>query len=1217
MSLTTRSSVQSFGTFQEHQNYHNRPFSSLSFTTTSEYTYEQSMLSRRESVATMESVGGYQSNSNSNYSTPTSSRPTSMVVPTPSRSNTSNSNRILQSAGGATGGGSVDLRRQATQKMALKQQQLRHQQQLRKKKALLLFPTERTRGAVGPGILQPVDISQIDLMPIEVSRGIIMSCIDEIKLRGLTHKYLFRNAFYSPSVEASLRLLKHPKKRNLFSVKALRIDTVGGLLTTVLSRTYPPLIPSDIQELFENPNGRFFFELLGLLPELNRYLFVEILDLCCELADRQSENHVSHSKLAIYPGSCCFGLEEYMPTWDTRYLMTPDLKKFSEAFYNIIYAYREERDLSAEELQVKLDKREKILAEERLELLEQEHGLEGAQIILRMEARLAQGLPAESPPLPAVPTSPSDLKEVSLYADRKERVVADDAISVLDMQIDLEDGDSSTSMDVSGDGQSQCPTTEDEKEEDEEEDVEKVMADLRRSVSVATLGYWSDNSTRLGGSTPSLNASSVLDASSTSNISLPQQHTYSRYNFITTIPVKVNATIPPNARPRLAHTKSLARFGSIAQNQFPVSPGDIFGISRHAIEQRELQEFLAVAREATTSRRRKSSFGKNGSGINGKRISQWRLQNKRLRLLSPASRSSLTRSPSFVAAHLATSPTFVLRRVPHHRNAVLLQAANNGNNSNSNQSQAAASTIVSPNTSPLSTSASLLVPTASRRGRTRQIRKVLEVYLSQGLTKEEALLQRTQDERRRKRDEKRAKLRAAREAEKLARRLVEQERIAEMERQAVLEQEQLKVMTMEETEVLEAFDYLTDSEFEEFMLLAGLTLQDVERIREKAAAAALEQVTEDIHATDRVHKAFSAVSTEKTDVVMVFKPEEKDEDVVVVAQASVQTEVISAVSNVKETAEKPSEEKVNNSTASTTTTFTTSAALAATTAATTIMDQPRKRYISPQHMTSMELLIKNTAVIGDSNLRCYPITPSSTARTTASDIAASAALSAAAIAASGGLLSQAATVMAALPNVQSAQAAEEEEVVEEVLSRDLGMAGNRSSVSLLITKGIPHLEQHQDSSSSASTFSSVSTSEEEEEEEEDEDEDEDSIFHDAQDSQEEEEEVEESTTAMTSTTTVTTTTSGNVQILEFETIVVEEEYDMSPPSSNFAYDSDGEELEILDVNHTHSTSPSGWSEGQQDIDMGMSMDDEEAAELQQLLESMTPEERHEFLRLSR
>ncbi|KAG0264945.1 hypothetical protein BGZ95_003460, partial [Linnemannia exigua] len=966
------------------------------------------MISRRETVATMESIGVYQPNSKSNHR-------------------------------GAMGGGSVDLRKQATQKMALKQQQLRHQQQLQKKKALLLFPTERTRGAIGPGILQPVDVTKIDLMPIEVSRDIIMSCIDEIKLRGLTHKYLFRNAFYSPSVEAALRLLKHPKKRHLFSVKALRVDTVGGLLTTVLSRTYPPLIPSHIQQLFENPNGRFFFELLGLLPELNRYLFVEILDLCCELADRQSENHVSHSKLAIYPGSCCFGLEEYMPTWDTRYLMTPDLKKFSEVFYNIIYAYREERDLSAEELQKKLDKREKVMAEERLELLEQEHGLEGAQIILRMEARLAQGLPAESPPLPAVPTSPSDLKEVSLYAGRKERVVADDAISVLDIQIDPENGDSSNSMDVSGgNGHSRDTAAEGEDDGDEEEDVEKVMADLRKSVSVATLGYCSDNGTRLSGSTSSISANSASAASSTSTISLPQQHTYSRYSFITSTPAKVNATTPANARPRLAHTKSLVRFGSIAQNQFPVSPGDIFGISRHAIEQRELQEFLTVAREATASKRRKSSFGnKNGSGSNGKRISQWRLQNKRLRPLSPASRSSLTRSPSFAAAHLAMSPIFVLRRVPHHRNSALLQAANNGNNSNITQSQAAASTTVSPTTSPSSTSAlaSLLVPTASRRGRTRQIRKELEVYLSQGLTKEEALLQRTQDERRRKRDQKRAKLRSAREAEKLARRLVEQERIAEMERQAVLEREQLKAMTIEETEVLEAFDYLTDSEFEEFMVLAGLTLQDVERIREKAAAAALEQVTEDIHATDRVQKAASAASAEKTDGAKAVKTDEKKEDVIVVVQESAQTEVISAVADVKATAEEPSLIKVNNSIA---TTFTASAATAAT--PTAAMDQPRKRHISPQHMTSMELLIKNTAVIGDSNLRCYPIIPSSTARTTAADIAASAALSAAAIAASGGLLSQVTTVMASLPNVQTTQAAEEEQVVEEVLSRDLGMA---------------------------------------------------------------------------------------------------------------------------------------------------------------------------------
>jgi len=50
-------------------------------------------------------------------------------------------------------------------------------------------------------------------------------------------------------------MLANPLKSSLFSVKMMRIDTVAGLLTTALSRTYPPLIPPHIQELFHNPNG--------------------------------------------------------------------------------------------------------------------------------------------------------------------------------------------------------------------------------------------------------------------------------------------------------------------------------------------------------------------------------------------------------------------------------------------------------------------------------------------------------------------------------------------------------------------------------------------------------------------------------------------------------------------------------------------------------------------------------------------------------------------------------------------------------------------------------------------------------------------------------------------------------------------------------------------------------------------------------------------------
>src|SRR5690349_14758243 len=123
-----------------------------------------------------------------------------------------------------------------------------------------------------------------------------------------------------------------------------------------------------------------------MLPELNRYLFVEILDVCCALVDQQKHNQISHSKLAVFPGSCCFGLNEYKPNWDTRYLMSADLRRFSSAFYHAIYAYREERDLTEEELQGKLEQRARVMEMERQAALEREHGYRGAQAILRMEA---------------------------------------------------------------------------------------------------------------------------------------------------------------------------------------------------------------------------------------------------------------------------------------------------------------------------------------------------------------------------------------------------------------------------------------------------------------------------------------------------------------------------------------------------------------------------------------------------------------------------------------------------------------------------------------------------------------------------------------------------------------------------------------------------------------------------------------------------------------
>ncbi|KAF9188994.1 hypothetical protein BGZ51_000170 [Haplosporangium sp. Z 767] len=722
---------------------------------------------------------------------------------------------------------------------------------------------------------------------------------------GLKHKHLFRNPFYSPSVEATLKLLLHPKKNRRFTVKMMRLDTVGGLLVTALSRTYPPLIPPHISEQFQNPNGRFFFELLGLLPEINRFLFVEIMDLCCDLADNQIYNHISHSKLAVYPGSCCFGLDEYMPTWDTRYLFTSDKKKVSSLFYHIIMAYREERDLSAEELQQKLDTRNRILEQERLEVLEKEHGLESALAIMRMEARIAQGLPAESPEIVSVQLSAStssmdDMKEVCLYGDRQEKIVADDAISVLDIQLD--DGTNDVAV---------VPNLDTVAEEKEDEDIEKVLADLRRSVSVASLGYAAEN--RQLRSTLSLSATTTMTtltaSSSTSTISSSATAAPS-----TTISSYKKSSAPAAtsiSRPNeLLRAKSAARFGSIAQNLFPVSPGDIFGISRHAIEQRELQEFLSVAR--TTKKRRKP--------IASKRITQWRLQNKLLRRRSSVSSSSSDSASSQFCGSTNRPVCMIQRYRSHHQLSYRRPISGNHLNSISLQ-QLKARLITTP---------------SLRRGRTRQFRKELEVYQARGLSVEEATKEYEQDIKKQRRREKRAK-----------------KAYAAAKKQAEIEAEAARAIakndgdvTMEEAEILEAFDYLTDQEFEEFMKLADLTMQDVERIREKAAAAALNQVTKDIQSAPST----SAVPVE---TVVITGPETSE-----TKSSSSPISITTASASFAEGEEKPK-------------------AMTSDSLELSAVQGRKSRPTSLPHMTSMDLLFKNATVIGDSNLRCYPTRPSS------------------------------------------------------------------------------------------------------------------------------------------------------------------------------------------------------------------------------------------------
>ncbi|KAF9161539.1 hypothetical protein DFQ26_004469 [Actinomortierella ambigua] len=699
----------------------------------------------------------------------------------------------------------------------------------------------------------------------------------------------------------------------------MRIDTVAGLLSTCLSRTYPPLVPVHIQEMFYNPNGRFFFELLGLLPELNRYLFVEILDLCCDLVDNHAYNQISPSKLAVCPGTCCFGLEDYLPSGGSRVLVNTNLQRFSGAFYHIIYAYREERDLSEEELQAKLDRRERQLEEERIAMLERVHGFEAAHAILRMENRIAQGLPAESP-VPA--PQPTDVKEISLYTGRKERVVADDAISLLDIELDDDDkdgfvprldgvaeGDEENEGTVGSRGSRRSRRSTSDSDDDEEENAARVAADLKKSVSVAAL----------------------------------------------------SPAYRPNNTPMspLSPRAAVSRFNTVSKNLHPVSPGDIFGISQHAIQRRELQSFLAVAR--TVKRRRLTSAQKQ----------QLRRQKARLHPLTQRShRHHHTVRPSQL---LDRSHALYHQHNPMHTRGPTSTSAN-GTASNGGA-------VAAPQ--PLGYRTCIL-PKSPRRERTKKLRQEIEQYLNKGLTEEEAIQQRQNDRKQRRRAKKaqRAKEAAAEAAAAAATAAASASTLTLSATE----------MTMEETEVLEALDYLSDGELQEFMDLAGLTRGDIERIRAKAAAHALKQVTHDIlqGTPMAIRESRSRKGSLTVQIPMPMPPPVpmhsrpsglRDSIVIATTTTVIQDDTSSVASSHAETLEEQQQQQPGQ-------------------------DVVRRL----QHMTSMDMLIKNASMVADTDLRLYPTRPSSPISPLSpvedyGEVRTS----------HGGLLSQAATLMISMP----------------------------------------------------------------------------------------------------------------------------------------------------------------------------------------------------------
>ncbi|KAF9142299.1 hypothetical protein BGX30_002939 [Mortierella sp. GBA39] len=197
-------------------------------------------------------------------------------------------------------------------------------------------------------------------LPIEFVYRIVVSCVDEIMERGLNHPFILKNP-YSPSVVAAMvTLMADPERRDLFSLKCTRIDTVAGVMLAVLknlpngafsnapSGASTPTATSRIQykintvnALLNHPN----------FPAVNRALLIELLNLSLAILNRSSFNRVKPDMLASILGPHIFASQHatilqhtpqqaYSFGWGVA--LVNDIKRCSKMFYVLLGGYRRE-----------------------------------------------------------------------------------------------------------------------------------------------------------------------------------------------------------------------------------------------------------------------------------------------------------------------------------------------------------------------------------------------------------------------------------------------------------------------------------------------------------------------------------------------------------------------------------------------------------------------------------------------------------------------------------------------------------------------------------------------------------------------------------------------------------------------------------------------------------------------------------------------------------
>ncbi|KAF8933324.1 hypothetical protein BGZ58_006423 [Dissophora ornata] len=219
-------------------------------------------------------------------------------------------------------------------------------------------------------------------LPIEFVYRIVVSCVDEIMARGLNHPFILKNPYPASVVAAMITLMADPERRDLFSLKCMRIDTVAGVMLAVLKNLREAIVPMEIQEDLTSGKYSDFTVVAGLsstnsgsssptsssqstnkintvnsllnhpnFPSVNRALLMELLNLSLAILNRSSFNRVKPDMLASILGPHIFATQHatilqhtpqqaYSFGWGIA--LVNDIKRCSKMFYVLLGGYRRE-----------------------------------------------------------------------------------------------------------------------------------------------------------------------------------------------------------------------------------------------------------------------------------------------------------------------------------------------------------------------------------------------------------------------------------------------------------------------------------------------------------------------------------------------------------------------------------------------------------------------------------------------------------------------------------------------------------------------------------------------------------------------------------------------------------------------------------------------------------------------------------------------------------